>query len=261
VAQTAAISVIVPLQRRADLVEHQIAQFAGDPALAECELLYVLDDPEQSELLRELSSELYRLYGLPFRIATLSAAGGLAIACNLGASVAGGDRLVFLGSDVLPDRPGWLAAMSAGLDAEADNGAVAPKLLYEDEAIDSAGLEYEKPDGEDEWRIEARFRGLHKGFDRANVGGPVPAIGIACMMIDADRLREVGGLSGEYGLGDYEGSDLSRRLALAGLTGAYAPEAQLYRLEGLGAAPEALGERYARWLHSRTWGPAIEAGR
>jgi O-antigen biosynthesis protein len=260
VAQTAAVSVIVPLQRRVDLIEHQIAQFAGDPALAECELLYVLADPEQGDLLRELSGELHRLYGLPFRVATLSG-GGLAIACDIGASLAVADRLLLLGSDVLPDRPGWVAAMSAALDAGEDNGVVAPKLLYEDEAIDAAGLEYERRDGEDEWRIEGRFRGMHRDFEAANAAGPVPAAAIACAMIDAAALREVGGLSGEYGLGDYEGSELSRRLAIAGLATAYAPEARLYRLEGLGAAPEAVGERYARWLHSRNWGLEIEAGR
>jgi hypothetical protein len=116
-------------------------------------------------------------------------------------------------------------------------------------------------DGEDEWRIEGRFRGLHRSFDRAEEGGPVPAVGLVCTMLDAAALREAGGLSGEYGPGDYEGSDLSRRLAQADRATAYVPEVAFYRLDGLGAAPEATGERYARWLHSRTWGPAIEAGR
>jgi GT2 family glycosyltransferase len=92
--------------------------------------------------------------------------------------------------------------------------------------------------------------------------GPVAAAALACLMIDATLFREVGGFRSEYGLGDYEGSDLSRRLAAAGRGLLYVPEAELYRLEGLGATPEALGEPYARWLHSRLWDPAIAmAGR
>jgi GT2 family glycosyltransferase len=255
------VSLVVTLQRRVDLIEHQLAQFATDPALEECELIYVLDDPEQRDLLRELAEELFRLYGVPLRVVTLTETGGFSTACNLGASVASGDRLVLLQADVLPDCPGWLGAMSAALDAETHAGAIAPKLLYEDQAIDQAGLDYNRPKGNGEWRIEHRFRGLHRSLPAANLGGPVPAIGAACLMIDAALFREVDGLSAEYMWADYEGSDLSRRLADAGYCSWYLPEVELYRLEGLGAAPEAVGERYVRWLHARLWGSAIESAK
>jgi GT2 family glycosyltransferase len=256
------VSVVVPLQRRVDLVEHQLAQFAADPAFGDCELIYVLDDPDQADLLDELAGELFQLYGLPFRVATLTGAGGAAIACNLGASLASADRLVILGSDVLPDRPGWLGAMAAALDADSRAGAVAPKLLFEDEAIDHAGLSYRQMEGCEGWRVEHRLRGFHRSVAAANRGGPVVAAGLACLMVDGPLFHDVGGLSADYGEADYEGADLCRRLAEAGRHCEYAPEAALYRLEGLGVAPEAKGERYARWLHSRRWAQAIErAGR
>jgi GT2 family glycosyltransferase len=252
-----AVSIVVPLQRRIDLIEHHLAQFGADPALSECELLYVLDDPEQHDLLQELAGELFRLYELPFRVATLSAPGGLAHAFDLGASLALADRLAFLDGDILPDRPGWLDALAAALDADAEAGAAGPKLLYEDEAINQAGLEYVRATGR-EWRVEHRFRGMHRAVQAAEGGGPVAALGISCLMIDAVVFSDVGGLSAEYGESEYEGSDLCRRLGEAGRRCLYAPAAEVYRLEGLGAAPESKGGRYARWLHDRIWGDAIE---
>lgn len=254
-----AISLVVPLQRRVDLIEHQLAQFAADPELERCELLYVLDDPEQGELLVEVAGELFRLYGLPFRIAGLTETAGRAIACNLGASLAEADRLAFLDADVLPDRPGWLGALAAALDADPGAGAVAPKLLYADEAIDQAGLAYAKLEEGGEWGLRHRLRGMHRGVAAAAEAGRVPAIGVACLMIDSAVFAELGGFQSEYRAGDYEGSDLSHRLADVGRHPRYVPEAELYRLEGLGAAPEAVGERYARWLHDCLWGRVIEA--
>jgi GT2 family glycosyltransferase len=257
-----AISLVVALQRRVDLLEHQLAQFAADREIAECELLYVLDDPEQSDDLRELAAELFGLYGVPFRVATLGESGGLPIACNLGASLAVADRLVFAGADVLPDRPGWLSAMATALDEHPRVGAATAKLLHADQGIDQAGLEYAQGGTGGDYAIRHRLRGMHRNASDAMAAGPVAAAALACLMIDATLFREVGGFRSEYGLGDYEGSDLSRRLAAAGRGLLYVPEAELYRLEGLGATPEALGEPYARWLHSRLWDPAIAmAGR
>jgi len=253
-----AISLVVPLQRRVDLIEHQLAQFAADPELEQCELLYVLDDPEQSDLLERVAGELFRLYGSPFRIAVLSETAGRAIACNLGASLAGAERLVFLDADVLPDRSGWLGALGAALDADRGAGAVAPKLLYADDAIDQAGLTYAKPEKDGEWRVQHRLRGLHRDVPAAADAGRVPALGAACLMIDAAVFAELGGFQTEYGVAEYEGSDLSHRLADIRRHPRYVAEAELYRLEGLGAAPEAVGERYAQWLHDRLWGRVIE---
>jgi O-antigen biosynthesis protein len=258
VPRSPATSLVIPLQRRIDLIEHQLAQFAADADLVECELLYVLDDPERHDLLREVAAGLFALYGLPFRVATLTEAGGYPIACNLGASIASASRLVLLQGDVLPDRPGWISAMGTALETGAGTGAVAPKLLYEDQTIDAAALDYSKPNDRSGWLVDHRYRGLHRRLAAANRGGPVRAVGAACVMVDAAAFRDVGGLSSEYGHAAYEGSDLSRRLAEAGRDSRYAPEAELYRLEGLGANAEPPAERYAHWLHGRLWADAIE---
>jgi GT2 family glycosyltransferase len=143
--------------------------------------------------------------------------------------------------------------MAAALDANPNVGATTPKLLFADEAIDQAGLEHSAAEGSAELSIQRRLRGMHRGVSAAAEAKTVAAAGVACLMIDAADFQEAGELRSEYGLGAYEGSDLSRRLAERGRRLRYVPEAELYRLKGLGAAPEALGERYARWLYSRLW--------
>jgi len=253
-----AFSLVIPLQRRVDLIEHQIAQFAADPEIGECELLYVLGEPDQGDALEEIAAELFALYGLPLRLATVTAPAGLPSACRLGAAAARAERLVFLGSDVLPDRPGWLSAMAAPLDADPLVAGTTPKLLYADEAIDQAGLEYAEGATATGGRLRRRLRGMHRDAAAAAAAGPVAAAGLACLLIEAAALESAGGLDGEYGLPEYEGSDLSRRLAETGRQLHYVPEAELYRLEGLGAEPEALAEPYARWLHARRWAEAPE---
>ncbi|HZI37285.1 MAG TPA: glycosyltransferase, partial [Acidimicrobiia bacterium] len=133
-------SVIVPLYRRIDFVEHQLAHFVDDPDLAGADLVYVLDSPEMAAELAANAAALHRLYGVPFRAVVLRRNLGFADANNAGVSVARGRLLLLLNSDVIPDRPGWLSTLVEFLDATPSAGAVGPKLVYEDGSIQHAGL-------------------------------------------------------------------------------------------------------------------------
>src|SRR4051812_48500597 len=53
------ISIVVPLYRRIDLLEHQLAQFANDDELQDAELMYVLDSPELADELWVAATELF----------------------------------------------------------------------------------------------------------------------------------------------------------------------------------------------------------
>ena len=254
------VSVIVPLYERIDLVEHQLAQFARDPELAECELLYVLDSPELAEHLGDYARELARLYELPFRTATLSDNGGVALARNLGASLAAGRLLLFLDSDVLPGRPGWIGALRRALDAEAPAGAAGPLLRYEDEAVQHAGLTFERTAGSGEWSLVHRLKGMHAELPAVREGGAVPGLSGACMMVDAALYAGLGGMSWRYVQGDFEDADFSLRLAKDRRTCLYVPEVSLYHLEAQSYPPaaRAANRRYNRWLFTRLWEEALE---
>jgi GT2 family glycosyltransferase len=254
------VSIVVPLYKRVDFLEHQLAQLVHDPEVHDTDLVYVLDSPEQAEYLRVFARQLYRLYRVPFRVVTLTGNGGFSAANNLGASVAMGRLLLLMNSDVLPEQPGWLGRLVRFYDETPKIGALAPKLVYEDDSLQHAGLYFDRPDGAGAWANEHFFKGLHRDLPAANVARPVPAVTGACLMIDRSLFLEHGGLRGEYVQGDYEDSDLCLRLAESGLESWYVPEVTLYHLEGQSypTAERALASQYNKWLHTHLWGDSIE---
>jgi GT2 family glycosyltransferase len=254
-------SIIVPLYGRTDFLEHQLAQFVHDPELREADLIYVLDSPELAESLEQAAGHLFELYGVPFRVAVLARNGGYSVANNRGASLARGRLLLLLNSDVLPDKPGWLHRLAAFYDEREEAGAVGPKLLFEDDTLQHAGIYFQRPAGGGAWENEHYFKGLHKDLPAAGLARQVPAVSGACLMISRDLFEQLDGLRGTYVQGDYEDTDLCLRLREAGHETWYCPEVELYHLEGQSYA---LGTRQAMsrfntWLHTRLWDAEIEA--
>jgi GT2 family glycosyltransferase len=255
------ISIIIPLYKRIDLIEQQLAEFVLDPEIAEADLVYVLDSPEQKDELLFLASRLYPVYQVPMRIAVLHKNVGFAGANNAGASIARGRLLMLMNSDVLPDKPGWLGVLSRFYDATPNMGALAPKLLYEDGSIQNAGMRFHRPHGTSVWLDDHYFRGLHRGFPAANVPRKVPLVSGACVMIGRSLYDQLGGLRGVYVQGDYEDSDLCMRLNELGRDNWYMPEAEVFHLEGTSYSADVRGpaNRYNGWLHTHLWKDHIGA--
>jgi GT2 family glycosyltransferase len=257
---TPAVSVVVPLYKRLDFVEHQLLQFSRDPDFDEVELIYVLDSVEQKDELAKQAQQLFALYGLPFRVVNPTAGAGFAGANKHGIGLAQADRLLLLNSDVIPDRPGWIGAMREFYERTPKIGALGPKLLYEDDSLQHAGLYFHREAGSRLWSNAHCFKGLHRTFPAANVARPVPAVTAACMMIDRELYEEAGGLPLHYVQGDYEDSELCLRLAEAGRENWYLPTVELYHLEGQSYVPDArrVPSEYNMWLHSQLHGEQIK---
>ncbi len=254
------VSIIVPLYQRIDFLEQQLAQFVHDPEILQTELVYVLDSPELAGNLREAAAQLFRLYQVPFRVVTLKRNSGFSAVNNVGASLARGRLLLLLNSDVLPDVPGWLGKMIGFYDSRPGIGALGPKLLYEDDSLQHAGLYFSELAGSSLWENRHYFKGLHRHLPVANLARPVPAVSAACLMIDSDLYKRFGGLRGIYVQGDYEDSDLCLRLIETGYKNWYLPEVELYHLEGqsYALASRQLNAQYNVWLHTRLWNERIE---
>jgi GT2 family glycosyltransferase len=254
------ISIIVPLYGTVEYVEAQLGEFADDPDIHASELIYVLDSPELEDHLDYVATSLHPIYNVPFRVAVLERNVGFAGANNAGASIARGRLLLLLNSDVLPDKPGWLSTMRDFYDSKPDIGALAPKLIYEDDSIQHAGMHFYKKPGTDTWLDSQYFKGLHRSFPAANIARSLPAVTGACMMIDKRLYEEHGGLSGHYVQGDYEDFDLCMRLTESGRENWYLPEAELYHLEAQSYTSElrSPSNRYNAWLHSHRWASQIE---
>ena len=259
-AQTPEVSVIVPLYKRIDFVEHQLAHFSRDPEMAAADILYVLDSPEIADNLLDLAHALSVLHGISLRVAVMAGNAGYSGANNAGVSIARGARIVLLNSDVIPDRPGWLGKMSAFYDATPGIGALGPKLLYEDDSLQHAGMFFYRPNAGPVWANHHYFKGMHRSFAAANVARAVPAVTAACLMIDRRLYEDAGGLSYAYVQGGYEDSDLCLRLIEMGRENWYMPGAELYHLEAQSFTAERRkpAAAYNMWLHTRMWGERIE---
>jgi GT2 family glycosyltransferase len=255
-------SLIIPLYGRYDFMEHQMARFVDDPALRGQEVIYVVDDPAIYDPARLLAVDLALLHGMPFRLVYGDRNLGFSGATNLGASVARGQYFLLMNSDVIPRRFGWLADLLAAYKRLPDAGAVAPKLLYEDNSIQHAGMQFVRyPLWADMWVNE------HPGKGLADQTGSEPiacdAVTGACLLIEAELYRRVGGLSEDYIIGDFEDSDLCLKLARAGRRNWVVPSVALYHLER--QSQDLAGPPDWRinlsllncWTHHRRWDTTI----
>jgi GT2 family glycosyltransferase len=253
------VSVIVPLYERIDLLEHQLAHFWQDPDFAAAELIYVLDSPQLAPFLMGPAAELHALYGIPFTLLQLNRNAGFAGANNIAAAQAQGRLLVMLNSDVLPVRAGWLETMRAFHSATPNIGALGPKLLYEDESIQHAGMYFQMDPATRLWENQHYFKGFSRSLASANVTRVVPAVTGACLMVERELFNEVGGFCEDYIQGGYEDSDLCLRLIEAGRDNWYIAAAELYHLEAQ-SFPITLRSTnpYNAWLQTHLWSDRIE---
>ena len=257
------VSLIIPLHRRTDLMQHQLAQFANDPELRDLELIYVLDSPEVLRLVDLEAAGLHDLYRQPFKVAALRHNAGVAGARNVGASVAKGRLLVFCDSDVLPSSAGWVEALAETYDSTPGIGALGAKLAYEDGTIQHAGVFFQYDGQTRLWKTDHVFRGASSGLRAANVTAAVPAVTGACMMISRELFQRMGGFTTAFLQGGYEDADLCLRLLADGHENWYLPTVELYHLEGQSYSSELrdLTWRYNAWLFSRKWGDRLDAMR
>jgi GT2 family glycosyltransferase len=262
VSEDADVSIVIPLYRQIRFIEHQLAQFARDPELAQAELVFVLDSPELDKELRDYASHMFRLYRIPFRVVTMARGSGFAAATNHGVRQSSGRLLLLLNSDVIPDRPGWLGRMQEFYDSQDNIGALGVKLLYEDGALQHAGMYFQVVDDTalaGAWANVHYFKGMNRDLAPANVTRRVPAVTGACLMISRELLEQVGGLPDVYVQGDHEDSELCLRLIETGRENWYLADVELYHLEGQSYESELRGMTalYNRWLHTRRWGDLI----
>lgn len=256
------VSVLVPLYRNLGFLRAQVAAFAADPDWPDAETIFVLDSPEQAAEVEHLLRGLTLMHGLPVVLAVPPRNLGYAGANNLGAALARGRMLLLLNSDVVPDRPGWLARLAAAASARGA-GAAGPKLLFDDGSIQHAGLYFARdPDGV--WYN----RHYHKGFPRAYAPAcrarEVPAVTGAALMVKRSLFDSVGGLTEDYIVGDYEDSDLCLKLRAFGARIRYEPAAELWHFERRSIGfhqgyTGTLASHVNRRLHAERWGAAMEA--
>ena len=158
------VSIVIPLYKRVDLIEQQLAEFVLDPDLSRQTSSTCSTRPRTRTSCCSCVAAVPDLRGA-VPVAILERNAGFAGANNAGAPIARGRLLLLMNSDVLPDRPGWLERDGrASTTRRHDIGALGPKLLYEDDSIQHAGMRFHRPQGTSVWHDDHYFRGLHRGF-------------------------------------------------------------------------------------------------
>jgi len=186
---------------------------------------------------------------------------GYSAANNAGVAAARAPTLLFLNSDVIPDRAGWLATLGAALRERPGVGAVGPKLLFDDDSLQHAGLYFDR-DLQGRWFNHHYFKGLPRDFTAACRPRGVPGVTGACLLMPRAVFEAVGGFCEDYIIGDFEDSDLCLRVRGTGLDIRYAPSVELYHLERRSIGrhqgyTRGVASEYNCWLHARRWAPLM----
>lgn len=261
-------SVIVPIFGRHDFMKYQLSLFAGDEdfAAGRIELIYFIDDPRIIDTAVQFAQAAYASYRVPGLVAYSGENHGFAGANNLAATVARGELLVLLNSDVMPKRPGWVRQIADAQRKLPDCGVIGVKLLYYDDSLQHDGMIFER---------FPFWGGLYgnnhpgKGLPNRNESGApareVEAVTGACLAISRDLYARVGGFSEDFIIGDFEDSELCLKLWSAGKRVYYLPSVELYHLERQSQMllPEADSWRWQltvfnSWTQHRKWGTFID---
>jgi GT2 family glycosyltransferase len=258
-------SVIVPLFGRIDFLEYQMALFSAHGAHAHVEFIYVLDDPLRRRELENLAHSVYARFEIPFRLLLLPANLGYGPASNHGLRSARGDYVCFLNSDVVPGSSHWIEQLTADLAQHTNIGVIGPRLLYEDGSIQHEGCIYRPLKEFGGWiYVDHDHRGRRPGPERGLRF--VPAITGACMVMQRWLAEELGGFDEAFVIGDFEDSDLCKKILAYGLTCAVNRDVYLYHLERKSQASSAQRWRqsltlYNAWVHQRRWYPVAAPGK
>lgn len=257
-------SIVIPLYGRLDFLTYQAALFDAAEH-ANDEFIYVLDQPERKDEFFELARIAHIKTRIPFRLVVPSQNLGFAGASNLGLKVARGQYVCFLNSDVIPRSSHWMSGLVASLDSRPDIGVISALMLFEDETIQHAGMDFER---------QLQFGNMlfpfhpRKGLlcDREQGVGVVPAVTGACMLMDRGLCQRLGGFDEAYVIGDFEDADLCMKVREQGLTCAVDHRVVLYHLERQSQAKAANGWRMNltllnAWTFAERWDPDLLAKR
>lgn len=152
-------------------------------------------------------------------------------ACNLGASYAGGDFLVFLNNDTEPQK-NWLNAAISRLLSDEKIGIVGAKLLYPDLSIQHCGIDFYNNVNPDHkiWPLH-RYLNYDKDDPIVNIAEEVPAITGAALFIKKALFFDVERFDLTYKM-YFEDTDLCFKVRGKGYKVYYEPECTIIHHEG-----------------------------
>lgn len=225
-------SIIICLYGTLEMLTTQIMCFSEDPELMDrAELIYVIDDISLLESFKIMADELSKLYSVPIRWISKNANQGFSAANNLGASVARGDTLIFVNSDVFPTKRGWSTELRNYLRRTPGVGLVGCRLLYPNGSLQHAGMKFLYRDSLRIWSNIHPLAGADPVLDPCNKPAEKDAVTGACIGMSKKDFQSIGGWTTDYILGDFEDSDLCLKIRSIGKKIIYLPDVTMIHLE------------------------------
>ena len=165
------------------------------------------------------------------RLLSNSSNSKFAVSCNNGAEDARGKVLVFLNNDTIALED-WLNSGYYTLLSDSNIGIVGAKLLYPDNTIQHAGVEFHvrKNHYLPLWPYHIH-RNLHTNAEQVNQQKEYPAVTGACLFIEKKLFNDVNGFDENYGM-YFEDVDLCFKVSELKKRIVYEPSCTLYHLEG-----------------------------
>ncbi len=150
-------------------------------------------------------------------------------ACNQGAKAASGEYLLFMNNDTKVITHDWIQSLLEHAQRP-EVGMVGPKLLFEDDTIQHAGIVLSERDiAFHPFYGENQQTDIFTYIYTANIRD-VSAVTAACSMVGRAKFEEVGGFDTKLRV-TYNDVDLNLKLREAGYNNIYTPYAELYHYE------------------------------
>ena len=215
-------TIVIPVYNGFGLTLACLRAIAAAPPAAGIEIV-VVDDGSSDETVDALP----RVEGLHYH--RRAANGGFIAACNDGAALAGGEYLVFLNNDTVP-QPGWLDALLRTFDQHPGTGLVGAQLLYPDGRLQESGGRVLR-DG----RAESRGRFADPDHPLLRFACEVDYCSGAALAIPRALFHSLDGFDPRYAPAYYEDTDLAFRVRAAGHRVLCQPDARVVHVEGASA--------------------------
>lgn len=238
-------SIIIPVYNRAGLTRQCLDKLLQAPGLNRDYEVIVVDDGS-----RDYTPHLLASYGDKIRVITHATNSSFAVGCNDGAAAAGGEFVIFLNNDTLP-QAGWLGALVQCADQHPRAAVVAGKLVFPNGTIQHAGMvicQDKQP--------RHHYLGLPEDHPAVSYQRRYQIVAGAAMLVRRNLFVESGGFDIAFRNG-YEDVDLCLRLGEMGHEVYYCPDSWLYHFEGVSEGRFAHEDMNLRVYLSR-WGARVQ---
>jgi GT2 family glycosyltransferase len=242
------ISIIVPFRDRPELLEECLDSIFSKTTYQKFEVLAVNNGSSEASMHRlksryPTSKVKFINYDGDFNY---SAINNFAVRNH-----AEGELVLLLNNDTAVIEPNWIQHMLQ-YALEPGVGAVGAKLLYENQAVQHAGIVIGPF-----FNVGILFAGKQDAdpgyFGRANVTSNCIAVTAACLLVSKTKYIEVGGLDEDKLKIAYNDIDFCLKLHQRGYANVHAARAKLFHFESLSRGKDEVSLEKTERMHHELW--------